>query len=76
MNKAQTLAPYEGAYPKLAEQVFVAPNATLIGSVTVGTGTSIWYGATLRGEVAHKEFEISENHLSNFTNAFYLTQGM
>jgi carbonic anhydrase/acetyltransferase-like protein (isoleucine patch superfamily) len=68
VNKAQTLAPYDGAYPKLAEQVFVAPNATLIGSVTVGTGSSIWYGATLRGKMANKEFEIPENHLNNLTN--------
>ena len=51
MNKAQTLAPYAGTYPKLAENVFVAPNATVIGDVKIGKSSSIWYGAVLRGDV-------------------------
>jgi len=30
---------------------FVAENATLIGAVTMGRGSSVWYGAVLRGDV-------------------------
>jgi gamma-carbonic anhydrase len=30
---------------------FVAPNATVLGSVELGPGSSIWYGAVLRGDV-------------------------
>lgn len=30
---------------------FVAPNASLIGDVTIGKDTSVWYGATVRGDV-------------------------
>lgn len=51
VNKAQTLAPYGGAVPKISDEVFVAPNASVIGSVTIGKGSSVWYGAVLRGEV-------------------------
>lgn len=51
MNKAQTLSPYAGASPKLGDQVFVAPNASVIGNVSIGAGSSIWYGAVLRGDV-------------------------
>lgn len=51
MNKAQTLAPYAGVSPKLGDDVFVAPNASVIGDVTLGPGASIWYGAVLRGDV-------------------------
>jgi hypothetical protein len=29
---------------------FVAPNAKVIGNVTLGSQVSIWYGAVLRGE--------------------------
>jgi len=29
----------------------VAPNAVIIGDVTVGEGSSIWYGAVLRGDL-------------------------
>ncbi|KAL3823618.1 hypothetical protein ACHAXA_005599 [Cyclostephanos tholiformis] len=30
---------------------FVAPNASVIGDVTLGPNTSVWYGATIRGDV-------------------------
>lgn len=36
--------------PTIADNVFVAPNATIVGQVTVGSGASIWYGAVLRGD--------------------------
>jgi len=29
---------------------WVAPNATVIGDVEVGEGSSLWWGATLRGD--------------------------
>lgn len=40
-----------GKTPKIANDVFVAENATLIGDVEIGPGASIWYGAVLRGDV-------------------------
>ena len=69
VNKAQTLAPYAGASPKLADNVFVAPNASVIGDVKIGTGSSIWYGAVLRGENTMKTNK-SSLHLSNFNLLF------
>lgn len=36
----------------VAPDTFIAPNATLVGDVTVGTGASIWYQAVLRGDMA------------------------
>ena len=32
------------------EQYFIAPNATVVGDVTLGKDVSIWYGAVLRGD--------------------------
>jgi carbonic anhydrase/acetyltransferase-like protein (isoleucine patch superfamily) len=32
--------------------IFVAPSASLIGKVTIGQFSSIWYGSTLRGDVS------------------------
>lgn len=32
------------------EQVFIAPNATVVGDVTLGKDVNIWYGAVLRGD--------------------------
>ena len=40
-----------GKTPKIADDVFVAENATIIGDVEIGPGASIWYGAVLRGDV-------------------------
>jgi len=42
---------FRGQRPKLARGVFVAPNATIIGRVTVGKGSSVWFGSVLRGDV-------------------------
>lgn len=41
---------FEGTRPTVAADAFVAPNATLIGDVTVEAGASVWYGAVLRGD--------------------------
>ncbi|RHY32749.1 hypothetical protein DYB32_002295, partial [Aphanomyces invadans] len=35
----------------LASTTFVAPNASVIGEVSIGQGSSVWYGATVRGDV-------------------------
>lgn len=37
--------------PDLSQAAFIAPNATVLGQVTVGPGASIWYGAVVRGDV-------------------------
>ncbi|MBQ3074846.1 MAG: gamma carbonic anhydrase family protein [Clostridia bacterium] len=41
---------YQGKNPVLAEEVFVAENAVLIGDVTLENGANVWYGAVLRGD--------------------------
>jgi carbonic anhydrase/acetyltransferase-like protein (isoleucine patch superfamily) len=35
----------------ISHTAFVAPNATLVGLITLGTGANIWYGAVIRGDV-------------------------
>lgn len=44
---------YEGVAPKVHEDAFVAPSASVIGRVAIGRGSSIWYTCTLRGDVNH-----------------------
>jgi len=48
-----------GGKPRLGYDIFVAPNASIIGSVSVGRGSSIWYGAVLKGDL-NNEIEIGE----------------
>lgn len=37
--------------PQLADDVFVAPGAQIIGRVTIGAGSSVWFNCVLRGDV-------------------------
>jgi len=45
------ILPYRGILPRLGSAVFVAPTASVVGDVTIGDESSIWYGAVLRGDV-------------------------
>jgi carbonic anhydrase/acetyltransferase-like protein (isoleucine patch superfamily) len=40
-----------GTKPTIATTAFVAPNATVVGAVTLGEESSVWFGATLRGDI-------------------------
>ena len=40
-----------GYTPKLSENVFVADGAKIIGDVRIGSGSSVWFNTTLRGDV-------------------------
>lgn len=41
------------ARPRIAESCFVAPTAAVIGDVEIGEGSSVWFGAVVRGDVFH-----------------------
>jgi len=43
--------PFLDKKPKIHPSVFVAPGAHVIGDVTVGKGSSVWFGAVLRGDI-------------------------
>ena len=44
--------PYNGVWPTIADDVFIAPGAMVIGNVTIHQGASIWYNAVVRGDSA------------------------
>ena len=43
---------YKGKTPKIGNNVFIAPGAMIIGDVTLGDNSSVWFNAVLRGDVA------------------------
>jgi carbonic anhydrase/acetyltransferase-like protein (isoleucine patch superfamily) len=43
--------PYGGTIPRVHESVFLATNATVIGDVEIGEGSSVWFGTVIRGDV-------------------------
>ena len=46
------ILPYQGKWPTIAPDVFIAEGALVIGNVTIGEGSSVWYNAVLRGDIA------------------------
>lgn len=49
------IRPFLGTRPKLAEGVFVAESAEVIGNVVLGPRASIWYGSVLRADAGEAE---------------------
>ncbi len=61
--------------PQFDESVFVAPSADIIGDVTIGKESSVWFNVTIRGDVNWIEIgdrsNIQDNtcvHVTNQTN--------
>ncbi len=44
------LFPYRGVWPTLAEDVFIAPGAMLIGDVRLAAGVNIWFNVVIRAD--------------------------
>ncbi len=40
----------DGASPVIHPEAWVAPGAVVVGQVTLGRGTSVWYGSVLRAD--------------------------
>ena len=45
------ILPVKGVHPQIPESCFVAPNATIVGEVTMGEDCSVWFNAVVRGDV-------------------------
>ena len=52
MTVQERLAQHLGKTPDTTRALFVAANATVIGDVTLGAQSSVFYGAVLRGDIA------------------------
>ena len=45
------IMPVKGKSPEWGENCFIAPNATIVGDVTMGNNCSVWFNAVIRGDV-------------------------
>ena len=52
---------YKDSFPNINNVDFLAPNSVVIGDVEVGDYSSIWYGATFRGD--QKPIKIGKNSI-------------
>jgi carbonic anhydrase/acetyltransferase-like protein (isoleucine patch superfamily) len=44
------ILPFKGVWPKIGDDVFIAPTATVIGDVEIADETVIMFGCTVRGD--------------------------
>lgn len=45
------LFPYKDLFPDLNPSVFIAPGVKIVGDVSIGENSSVWYNAVIRGDV-------------------------
>jgi len=62
-------------FPKIGEKSWVAPSADVIGNVTIGKDSSIWFGTVIRGDVHKIEIgdrtsiqDLSMVHVTHYKN--------
>ncbi len=72
-----------GKVPHFDNSNYIAPTAAVVGDVTLGEGASIWFGASLRGDVHWIEVGASSNvqdcavvHVSRGTHPCKIGEGV
>ena len=45
------IRPFQGIYPNIDSTAFIAETAVIVGNVTIGKESSIWYNVVARGDV-------------------------
>ncbi len=45
------ILPFQGKYPKIDLTAFIAENAMVIGDVTIGPGSNVWFYSVVRGDL-------------------------
>ncbi|MCA9670886.1 MAG: gamma carbonic anhydrase family protein [Myxococcales bacterium] len=69
--------------PQIADDVFVAESALVLGDVHIGAGSSVWYGCVVRGDVFHIRIGARTNiqdrtviHVTTDTHATLIGDGV
>ena len=52
-------SPITGKKPQIDETTYIAPTAVIIGDVTIGEWSNVWFGAVIRGD--HGPIKIGKN---------------
>ena len=54
-------------HPDTQKASFIAPDSAILGDVTLAEGTSVWYGAVIRGDLDHITIGKNSNVQDNCT---------
>ena len=55
------ILPFRGEKPRLKKDAWIAPGATVIGDVTMGEESAVWFGCVVRGDVHRIEIGARSN---------------
>ncbi|MCB0730627.1 MAG: gamma carbonic anhydrase family protein [Ignavibacteriae bacterium] len=76
----QKLFPYKDLFPKIDNSVFLASGVKIVGDVSIGKNSSVWYNCVIRGDVHYVKIgdgtniqDLSMLHVTN--NRFPLNIG-
>jgi gamma-carbonic anhydrase len=74
-----TVRKFGTTMPQIGDATFLAETAVVVGDVEIGSRSSVWYGAVLRGDVFHirvgNEVSIQDNtvvHVTGGKNPTYI----
>lgn len=71
----QKLFSYLDLYPKLGQNVFLAPGVKIIGDVEIGNNSSVWFNSVIRGDVHYvkigSQTNIQDCSMLHVTNGKY-----
>lgn len=56
---------FNAVFPSIDDSAFIAASADLIGDVTIGENASVWYNATLRGDINYISVGANSNIQDN-----------
>jgi carbonic anhydrase/acetyltransferase-like protein (isoleucine patch superfamily) len=45
------ILPYEGKEPAIDKSCYIAPDSVIVGDVTIGAESSVWFKAVIRGDI-------------------------
>ena len=66
---------YKDHSPEIDESVFIAPSADVIGNISIGKNSSIWFNVTARADVHFikigNESNIQDNSVLHVTNSIF-----
>ena len=75
INDEKNIFPYMGSIPKLHDTVFLASGVKIIGDVTIGKNSSVWYNCVIRGDVHYvkigEDTNIQDLSMLHVTNNRY-----
>jgi len=75
ISSEQKIYPYQNKFPQIDSSVFLAPGSKIVGEVSIGKNSSVWYNTVIRGDVNFVEIgewtNVQDCSMLHVTNGKY-----